>query len=92
MPYFVRETIHSLLYYQVIMKTTILSSTVVMRLIVVLCMVCCSVTTWAQKSIVGGQVVDSATGEPLTGVGVVQKGTTHGVSTDLDGRLMDVLN
>lgn len=93
MPYFVRETIHSLLYYQVIMKTTILSSTVVMRLIVVLCMVCCSVTTWAQKSIVGGQVVDAATGEPLTGVGVVQKGTTHGVSTDLDGRFeLDVPN
>ncbi|MFI3330925.1 MAG: TonB-dependent receptor [Rikenellaceae bacterium] len=32
-----------------------------------------------------GKVVDSATGEPLIGVTVVVKGTTKGISTDVDG-------
>ena len=33
-----------------------------------------------------GQVVDSATGDPLTGVTVKVKGTTNGTTTDADGR------
>ena len=49
-------------------------------------MFCCSVMAWAQKSNIKGQVVDAASGEPLMGVAVVQQGTSHGVSTDLDGK------
>ena len=34
---------------------------------------------------VTGSVYDAVTGEPLIGVSVVEKGTTNGVITDLDG-------
>lgn len=41
----------------------------------------------AQTNIqVKGTVTDSGTGEPLIGVSVVQKGTTNGTVTDIDGK------
>jgi len=44
-----------------------------------------SVTTFAQKQNFSGTVFD-ATGEPVIGASVVQKGTSNGAITDLDGR------
>ncbi len=41
-------------------------------------------SAYAQNIRVSGSVVDES-GVPLIGVGVIQKGTTHGVTTDLDG-------
>ncbi|MCU0474316.1 MAG: SusC/RagA family TonB-linked outer membrane protein [Bacteroidales bacterium] len=38
-----------------------------------------------QQSKVSGTVTDGKTGEPLPGVSVVVKGTTHGTSTDING-------
>lgn len=43
-----------------------------------------SVSAWAQDIIVSGTVKD-ATGEPIIGVSVIQKGTSNGAVTDLDG-------
>ena len=43
-----------------------------------------SLSAWAQDIIVNGTVKDG-TGEPLIGVSIVQKGTTNGTTTDLDG-------
>lgn len=57
-----------------------------MRLIALVCMICCSLTVWAQRPTIKGQVVDAVTGEPLTGVTVLQQGSTNGVITDLDGK------
>lgn len=43
-------------------------------------------TAMAQGTVkMSGRVIDGA-GQPLIGVGVVQKGTNNGVSTDLDGK------
>ena len=44
-----------------------------------------SVTTFAQKQNFSGTVFD-ATGEPVIGASVVQKGTSNGAITDIDGR------
>ena len=49
---------------------------------VVMNMLC--VMAFAQSRSVKGTVIDD-TGEPLTGVNVVEKGTTNGVTTDIDG-------
>lgn len=43
----------------------------------------CSV--FAQNADVRGRVFDKITGEPLVGVTILQKGTSNGVVTDLDG-------
>ena len=43
----------------------------------------CSV--FAQNADVRGRVFDKTTGEPLVGVTILQKGTSNGVVTDLDG-------
>lgn len=43
-------------------------------------------TTFAQQKItVTGTVLDEKN-QPVAGVGVIQKGTTNGVATDLDGK------
>ena len=39
----------------------------------------------AQAKEVSGKVTDGNNGEPLPGVNIVEKGTTNGVITDLDG-------
>ena len=50
-----------------------------------LCAMLVSLTALAQKKVtVTGTVLDE-TGEPLLGVGVVQKGTTNGTTADFDG-------
>ena len=43
-----------------------------------------SLSAWAQDIIVSGTVKD-ATGEPVIGVSVIQKGTSNGAVTDVDG-------
>jgi len=43
-------------------------------------------TLLAQNLNVGGVVVDKKTGEPLIGATVIQKGTSNGTVTDLDGK------
>ena len=39
----------------------------------------------AQSFSVKGNVVSKSDGEPLIGVSILQKGTTNGVVTDIDG-------
>jgi TonB-linked SusC/RagA family outer membrane protein len=50
----------------------------------ILCVLCCSLVAFAQQR-VSGTVVDS-NGEPIIGASVVEKGTTNGVVTDIDGK------
>lgn len=48
--------------------------------------ICCAFTNgYSQGLTVSGKISDKATGEPLMGVNVIVKGTTNGVSSDLDG-------
>ena len=42
----------------------------------------------AQRQSVGGTVIDAKTGDPLVGATVMVKGSTTGVSTDLEGKFM----
>ena len=44
-----------------------------------------STLSFAQNITVKGKVTDAATGEPLPGVAVLQKGTTNGIATKDDG-------
>ena len=56
------------------------------RLILLIC--CLSGATWAQtQSNINGLITDSS-GEPLIGVSIQVKGTTHGTISDLDGKFM----
>src|ERR1035437_9990144 len=48
-------------------------------------------TLFAQNSTVGGVVVDKKTGDPLIGATVMQKGTSNGTVTDLDGKFTFVM-
>ncbi len=43
-----------------------------------------SAVSFAQETLIKGRVVDTQ-GEPLIGVSIVEKGTTNGSSTDIDG-------
>lgn len=45
----------------------------------------CLTAITAQDKRITGNVTDSATGEPLPGINVVEKGTRNGTSTDFDG-------
>ncbi|MEH6679795.1 MAG: TonB-dependent receptor [Sediminicola sp.] len=40
---------------------------------------------YPQQATVTGKITDSDSGEPLFGVNVIEKGTTNGVSSDMDG-------
>ena len=42
--------------------------------------------TYAQNGVITGEVIDSEYNAPLMGANVLVKGTTHGVSTDMDGK------
>ncbi|MEM7552143.1 MAG: SusC/RagA family TonB-linked outer membrane protein [Bacteroidota bacterium] len=44
-----------------------------------------SVNGFAQSLTVKGKVTDPATGDPLTGVNVIEKGTVNGTITDIEG-------
>ena len=56
------------------------------RLSILLFMLACGIQTWAQNREVSGTVADSGTGETLSGVNIVVKGTSLGTSTDADGK------
>ena len=46
----------------------------------------CAVTTgYAQDLTVTGKITDATTGEPLLGVNVIEKGSSNGVSSDMNG-------
>ena len=45
-----------------------------------------SLSSFAQKGKIEGKVTDAATGQPLTGVSVLNKANNRGTSTDLEGR------
>ncbi|MDR2914346.1 MAG: TonB-dependent receptor [Tannerella sp.] len=45
-----------------------------------------SLTSFAQSRVVSGSVVDADDGEGIPGVNIIEKGTTNGVVTDLDGK------
>lgn len=52
-----------------------------------LCMLAFVSSTWAQVTqTYNGVVMDAASGEPLIGVNITQKGTTTGTITDVDGK------
>lgn len=44
-----------------------------------------SLSAFAQKITISGEVVDSQN-EPIIGASVLEKGTTNGIITDLDGK------
>jgi len=55
------------------------------RALCLLCILgCCSLTAFGQKRVTG--TVADVSGEPVVGANVVEKGTTNGIMTDLDGR------
>lgn len=54
-------------------------------LVILLLMAFISVTAMAQSGTIKGTVTDSKTGETLPGANIIVKGTTFGVSTDIDG-------
>lgn len=56
------------------------------QLTMLLIMVLVAATAHAQGIKVSGTIVDEQSGEPLTGVTVMQKGTNNGVISDLDGK------
>jgi outer membrane receptor protein involved in Fe transport len=45
-----------------------------------------SATAFAQKGKIEGKIIDTKTGQPLTGVSVIIKNSNKGVATDVDGR------
>lgn len=49
-------------------------------------MILISFSSFAQDHLVSGLVTSAATGEPIPGVNVIEKGTTNGVVTDFDGQ------
>ena len=54
-------------------------------LFVLICLATCTNVLWAQKK-VNGIVMDKDANMPLIGCNVVEKGTTNGTVTDLDGK------
>ena len=54
------------------------------RILFTLCATLCSLSLSAQSKTIKGKVVDM-TGESVIGVNILEKGTTNGVITDLDG-------
>ncbi len=65
-------------------KAVFVRNSVVSRLAVVALMVFTSFAAMAQIK-VSGTVTDEQTGDPLFGVTVLEKGTSNGMATDLDG-------
>ena len=51
-----------------------------------------SMTAFAQKTAMTGVVLDTDNQEPLIGVTVMEKGTTNGTMTDIDGRFSISVN
>ncbi|HCO67800.1 MAG TPA: SusC/RagA family TonB-linked outer membrane protein [Dysgonomonas sp.] len=53
---------------------------------IILCLVLFPTVILAQDNVVTGTVTDAQTKEPLIGVSVVEKGTTNGIITNIDGK------
>lgn len=54
------------------------------KYLLIICCLCASMLAFAQQQTVTGTVVDDL-GQPLIGVSILEKGTTNGVITDMDG-------
>ena len=55
------------------------------RLMLLACLLfCCGAAAWAQKTVTG--TVTDSFGEPVIGANVIVKGTTRGVTTNIDGQ------
>ena len=54
------------------------------KYLLILCCLCASTIAFAQQQTVTGTVIDDF-GQPLIGVSILEKGTTNGVITDMDG-------
>ncbi|MEH0152868.1 TonB-dependent receptor [Limibacter armeniacum] len=54
--------------------------------VILLCQLLLPQVTRAQANLISGHVFSSDDGEPLIGVNVVEKGSTNGTITDLDGK------
>ncbi len=63
-----------------------MSKSNILRTILFLIVSFLSLTVYGQKISVSGVVTDGDTDEPLIGATVMEKGTSNGVATDLDGR------
>lgn len=61
------------------------------RLAIVVVSLLVSIMAFAQKVTVTGTVTDQ-TGQPVIGAGIFEKGTTNGVSTDVDGKYVIAVN
>src|SRR5690554_3597919 len=52
----------------------------------VLLLMLANVSAWAQETIaIRGKITDSRDGTPLPGVTIIEKGTTRGTATDING-------
>lgn len=71
------------------MKQNVFNFTFRLSMVFILSMLFCPL--YAQKQNVSGVVKDQS-GEPLVGVNVVQKGTTNGTITDMDGKYSLAVN
>lgn len=57
-----------------------------LSLLLVCCMLfLCNLGIVAQSAPITGKVIDATTNEPLIGVSILEKGTSNGVITDIDG-------
>ena len=56
-------------------------------MLILFCIGICTNVLWAQKKVIG-VVMDKDANQPLIGANVVEKGTTNGTVTDLDGKYM----
>ncbi len=63
-----------------------MSKSNILRTIICLIVSFFTLTAWGQKVTVSGVVIDGSNDDVLIGVTVMEKGTSNGVSTDLDGR------
>ncbi|MFT3738344.1 MAG: TonB-dependent receptor [Breznakibacter sp.] len=57
-----------------------------LRFVLMFCLSMLWVGAWAQQKNVQGSVTDAQTGESMPGVSVLQKGTTNGTVTDINGK------
>jgi TonB-linked SusC/RagA family outer membrane protein len=65
-------------------KKMIMKWNMLRRTIMTACIICCTVLLQAQNVRVSGMVTDAG-GEAVVGANVVEKGTTNGIITDMDG-------
>lgn len=56
-----------------------------LRMLLTACLTLAAQWTWAQSTTIGGRIVDTK-GEAAIGASILEKGTTNGTVTDLDGR------